>query len=86
MTKDREIAEHECEERAMEEANKVVDDVDELFGLIVGLEEIEQWELAMAIHSYLSTPALPPRQLYGVFQMCAYRRALAAERRKEGLE
>ena len=79
----------ECEERARRRAQEIVTDEAELGALIVDLEETEQENMAMVLWRLLDGTNFASRahqDLYELFKRIAYRRALAAERRKEGLE
>ncbi len=81
----RERLEHECEERALETTDTVMNDKALLRTLIEELSEEEQDRVATQFWLVATGKAAGDSVLMTLRHL-AYRRALAAERRKEGLE
>ena len=89
VDKDRERVEHECEERAREEAERGLTKPEYVSGLVSDLDEGEQHRLGetfAALFAEADDPADAANKLFALIHGFALRRALAAERRKEGLE
>ena len=90
VDKDREHIEHECEERAREEAQETVTNHERFAVLLRELDEDDLSRLAMRLaslcHGQLSRlrPDYAP-EVHALLMHLAYQRALAAERRKAGL-
>ena len=93
VDKDRERIEHECGERAGEEAERILGSVKDISALLADLGEADTVILALKLSDIwtkkpnvsaiaaLRAVELLRSLLWGI----AYKRALAAERRKEGL-
>ena len=89
INKDRERVEHECEERAREEASDTLRSRARLFELLTEFGAMEEGDIASELMAVVApcydvNPAA--KRLRHLLWYAAYRRALAAERRKEGLE
>ena len=87
VDKDREQLEDECEERARGSVEGFPYDGAELNNLLAGLDENEQEVLADAICDLLKNTHRPVavHAFRRLLRNLAYRRALAVERRREGL-
>lgn len=85
VDKDRERIESECEERAREEGG-AIPDVGALIDLLGDLETEEVTDINLRVSRLFERPneATANSLIFGL-KRCAYRRALAVERRSAGL-
>ena len=83
--KDREIAERECKERAREASFSILD-ASALGDLLTNLSPAEAAKTNVLLTGLIGEPtSLAANKLVHYLQQLAYRRALAVERRREGL-